>query len=224
MSAPALPVTPAVETRALRRTFKASRGGAEVQALSGVDLRIERGEVFGLLGPNGAGKTTFIKILTTLLYPDSGEARVAGFDVVREDGEVRRRIDRLDGTLHTYVTVAAERALDDARRAEREIAGGGYRGALHGVPIGLKDIVDAAGIRTTAGSLALREHVPASDATVVSKLRDAGAVVIGKLGTWEFAIGEPSLGDPIPPPRNSHRGRGSRARSAPSSPAAAVRT
>jgi ABC-2 type transport system ATP-binding protein len=97
MSAPALPTTPAVETRALRRTFKASRGGGEVQALSGVDLRIERGEVFGLLGPNGAGKTTFIKILTTLLFPDSGEARVAGFDVVREDGEVRRRIALVSG-------------------------------------------------------------------------------------------------------------------------------
>ena len=88
---------PAVETRDLRRTFHASRGGGEVRALAGVSARIERGEIFGLLGPNGAGKTTFIKILTTLLYPTDGEARVAGYDVVRESNEVRRRIALVSG-------------------------------------------------------------------------------------------------------------------------------
>ncbi len=89
--------TPAVETRALRRVFKGTRGSGEVVALDGVDLRIERGEVFGLLGPNGAGKTTCIKIFNTLLYPSSGEARVAGHDVVREAAEVRRRIALVSG-------------------------------------------------------------------------------------------------------------------------------
>ena len=90
---------PAVETRALRRTFAAPRNrpGAAVEALAGVDVRIERGEIFGLLGPNGAGKTTFIKILTTLLFPTSGEGRVAGHDVVRAAGEVRRRISLISG-------------------------------------------------------------------------------------------------------------------------------
>src|SRR2546428_683163 len=92
MSPPSPELAPAVETRALARTFKASRGGGEVVALAGVDVRIERGEIFGLLGPNGAGKTTFIKILTTLLFPTSGEAWVAGRDAVREPNEVRRRI------------------------------------------------------------------------------------------------------------------------------------
>jgi len=87
----------AVETHQLRRVFRASRGGGEVTALDGVDLRIERGEIFGLLGPNGAGKTTFIKILTTLLYPTSGEARVAGFDAIRESLEVRRHIALVSG-------------------------------------------------------------------------------------------------------------------------------
>src|SRR5204862_2487019 len=91
------PAAPAVETRALRRVFKGARGSPEVVALAGVDLRIEYGEVFGLLGPNGAGKTTAIKILNTLLYPTSGEARVAGHDVVREAAEVRRRIALVSG-------------------------------------------------------------------------------------------------------------------------------
>src|SRR5438552_7596285 len=81
---------PAVAAIGVRRTFRAARGGGEVQALAGVDVRIERGEIFGLLGPNGAGKTTFIKILTTLLYPTAGEAKVVGFDVVRDAVEVRR--------------------------------------------------------------------------------------------------------------------------------------
>ena len=99
MSAHPLAPAPAVETSGLRRTFTAprQRGGGTVEALAGVDVRIERGEIFGLLGPNGAGKTTFIKILTTLLYPTGGVARVAGHDVVREAGEVRRRIGLISG-------------------------------------------------------------------------------------------------------------------------------
>ena len=87
----------AVEVRGLTRIFGASRGGAGVRALAGVDLRIERGEVFGLLGPNGAGKTTLIKILSTLLFPTSGAAKVAGFDVVADAQEVRRRISLVSG-------------------------------------------------------------------------------------------------------------------------------
>src|SRR5437870_5106200 len=97
MSPPSPELAPAVEARGLHRTFKASRGGGEVVALAGVDARIERGEIFGLLGPNGAGKTTFIKILTTLLFPTSGVARVAGHDVLREPNEVRRRIALVSG-------------------------------------------------------------------------------------------------------------------------------
>src|SRR5262245_28472988 len=102
MSRPATPPPAAIDTTAPPRAFarrRASRGGGPgpVEALAGVDVRIERGEIFGLLGPNGAGKTTFIKILTTLLFPTSGEARVAGHDVVREAGEVRRRIALISG-------------------------------------------------------------------------------------------------------------------------------
>jgi ABC-2 type transport system ATP-binding protein len=93
---------PAVEARGLVRTFRASRTRrgtpqGEVRALDVVDVRIERGEIFGLLGPNGAGKTTLIKILTTLLYPTAGAARVAGFDVLKEPNEVRKRIGLVSG-------------------------------------------------------------------------------------------------------------------------------
>jgi ABC-2 type transport system ATP-binding protein len=75
-----------VETHELRKRF------GDVQALGGIDLQIERGVVFGLLGPNGAGKTTAVRILTTLLAPDEGSARVAGFDVVRDPEKVREHI------------------------------------------------------------------------------------------------------------------------------------
>jgi ABC-2 type transport system ATP-binding protein len=81
-----VPADPAVETSGLHKSY------GDVQALRGVDLRVETGSVFGLLGPNGAGKTTAVRILTTLLAPDEGSARVAGFDVVRDARKVRQHI------------------------------------------------------------------------------------------------------------------------------------
>jgi ABC-2 type transport system ATP-binding protein len=81
-----VPAEYAVETERLHKSY------GDVRALRGVDLRIEAGSVFGLLGPNGAGKTTAVRILTTLLLPDEGSARVAGIDVVREPGKVREHI------------------------------------------------------------------------------------------------------------------------------------
>jgi ABC-2 type transport system ATP-binding protein len=81
-----VPAEPAVETIRLHKRY------GNVEALRGIDLRVEPGSVFGLLGPNGAGKTTAVRILTTLLRPDEGSARVAGFDVVRDAAKVRERI------------------------------------------------------------------------------------------------------------------------------------
>jgi ABC-2 type transport system ATP-binding protein len=85
----------AIETRGLTRVYKAKP--EPVTALAGVDLEVYPGEYFGLLGPNGAGKTTLIKILTTLLLPTGGTARVAGFDVVRETAKIRRIINMVAG-------------------------------------------------------------------------------------------------------------------------------
>ena len=90
---------PAVETKSLTRVFnpKKKKEGKSVTALNSVNLKIERGELFGLLGPNGAGKTTLLKILSTLLLPTNGKAYVAGYDVAKDFYEVRKRINMISG-------------------------------------------------------------------------------------------------------------------------------
>jgi aspartyl-tRNA(Asn)/glutamyl-tRNA(Gln) amidotransferase subunit A len=99
------------------------------------------------------------------------------------------RIGAVDPAVHAYLTVTASRARADAARAERELAAGRWRGPLHGLPVGLKDLFDTAGIRTTAGSALRRDHVPAADSAVAAGLREAGAVLLGKHATHEFAWG-----------------------------------
>ena len=112
------------------------------------------------------------------------------------------RIHRLDDRLHSFIRVLADAARRDARAAEAEIAAGRYRGPLHGIPIGLKDIYETAGVATTGHSKIMQDHVPQADAFSVRKLRDAGAIVMGKLATHEFALGGPSFDLPWPPARN----------------------
>jgi len=99
------------------------------------------------------------------------------------------RIERLDPELKAYITVTADSALEAARRAEREIQSGSYRGPLHGVPLGIKDLLDVAGVPNTMGSKILSSNVPASDATVVKALKEQGAIVLGKQNLHEFAFG-----------------------------------
>lgn len=98
------------------------------------------------------------------------------------------RIDRVDTHLHSYRTLLADRALEQARRAEAEIAGGAYRGRLHGVPIAVKDLVFTAGIPTSCGSTLMEGWLPTYDATVMHRLDAAGAVLLGKLHMTEFAL------------------------------------
>jgi aspartyl-tRNA(Asn)/glutamyl-tRNA(Gln) amidotransferase subunit A len=112
------------------------------------------------------------------------------------------RIERLDPTLHAFICLDAEAALDAARTAEREIAAGRVRGPLHGVPVGIKDIIDVVGLPTTCHSKILLDNVARTDAHAVARLRGAGAIVLGKLSTHEFAIGGPSFDLPFPPARN----------------------
>jgi aspartyl-tRNA(Asn)/glutamyl-tRNA(Gln) amidotransferase subunit A len=112
------------------------------------------------------------------------------------------RIARLDGSLNSFIRVLAEEARADARAAEAEIAADRYRGSLHGIPIGLKDIYETAGVATTGHSKVMQDNVPRADAFSVARLRDAGAIVMGKLATHEFAFGGPSFDLPWPPARN----------------------
>jgi len=98
------------------------------------------------------------------------------------------RIARLDGRIHSYITVTPEHALAQARAAEREILAGQYRGRLHGVPLAVKDLVNTTGIATTCASTLLRQFRPGYDAAVVERLDAAGAVLLGKLNLTEFAL------------------------------------
>lgn len=102
---------------------------------------------------------------------------------------VLARIESLNPKLNAFITVTAEEARAEARKAEREILRGRYRGPLHGVPIPVKDNFETKGIRTTAGSKILADYVPPEDADVVHALRRAGAVVFGKTNLHEFAYG-----------------------------------
>ena len=101
------------------------------------------------------------------------------------------RIDQVGSTLNAYITVCADQAREEARQAENEIARGDYRGPLHGVPVGVKDQIYVKGIRNSDGSKIREDFVPEYDATVVSNLRRAGAVILGKLNMSEFAMGDP---------------------------------
>ena len=112
------------------------------------------------------------------------------------------RIERLDGALNSHILVTADQAMAAARSAEAVIMAGNWKGPLHGIPIGLKDIYNTAGIATTGHSALFRDHVPAEDAFTVHCLRESGAVFTGKLSTWEFAIGGTSFDLPWPPARN----------------------
>ena len=112
------------------------------------------------------------------------------------------RIERHDGRLNAFLRFTPELALEDAKRAEAEITRGAWRGPLHGVPYGLKDIIDYTGLPTTAHSKILKDNVAAADAHVAAKLKAAGGIFMGKLSTHEFAIGGPSFDLPWPPARN----------------------
>ena len=112
------------------------------------------------------------------------------------------RIARHDHILHAFISLTAERARAAAQSAEAEIKAGRYRGPMHGIPYALKDIVDVAGVRTTAHSRLMPDTPATADAHLTTLLERAGGILLGKLGTFEFALGGPSWDLPWPPPLN----------------------
>jgi aspartyl-tRNA(Asn)/glutamyl-tRNA(Gln) amidotransferase subunit A len=112
------------------------------------------------------------------------------------------RIVRLNPVLNAFITVTAEQAMADAQIAEAEIMKGRWRGPLHGIPVGLKDLFDTAAVRTTAGSALFSDRVPTEDAEVVRRLRAAGAVIVGKQNMHEFALGATSAASHFGPVHN----------------------
>jgi aspartyl-tRNA(Asn)/glutamyl-tRNA(Gln) amidotransferase subunit A len=99
------------------------------------------------------------------------------------------RIEALNPGLNAFITVTAESALAQARQAEAELQRGMWRGPLHGIPVALKDLIDTAGVRTTSGSALFKDRIPREDAVVVQRLRESGAVFLGKLNMYEVAFG-----------------------------------
>lgn len=117
----------------------------------------------------------------------------------------RALLDRVaahDSQLNAFIRLDAEAVLRDAATAERELLAGRRRSPLHGVPIAIKDIVDVAGDATTCHSKLMLDHVAAEDAAVVTRLREAGAILFGKTALHEFAVGGPAFDLPFPPARN----------------------
>jgi aspartyl-tRNA(Asn)/glutamyl-tRNA(Gln) amidotransferase subunit A len=127
--------------------------------------------------------------------------RLCDLDLVTVAGLIRRkevspvdvaadvldRIDRIEPRLNAFITILRESARGQARQAEAEILRGGYRGPFHGIPLTVKDLFETAGVRTTGGSALFADHVPTRDATVVARLKEAGAVIVGKTNMLELA-------------------------------------
>ena len=121
---------------------------------------------------------------------------------VRLTRDALDRIAAKDGALHAFVLLTADLAMAQAQRADAELKAGGDRGPFHGIPHALKDIYDTAGIRTTCHSKLRIDNVPTHNSVVAGRFDAAGAVLLGKLATHEFALGGPSFDLPFPPARN----------------------
>ena len=136
---------------------------------------------------------------------------LAGLSRAVRDGEVSP-VEVTEGMLgrigadetNAFITITAERAMEDARRAEAEISAGRHRGPLHGVPVAIKDLVSTGGVRTTMASAFFEDHVPDHDAAAARRLREAGSVLLGKTNTHEFAYGPTGDRSFFGPTRNPH--------------------
>lgn len=152
---------------------------------------------YGVSGKTGTGDLTKLS-----LSEASDLIRAKKISPVELTQECLKRIDRLNPKLNAFITVTAESALAQAREAEAEIQKGQWKDLLHGIPIALKDLVDTAGVRTTAGSAVFKDRVPTQDAEITRRLKAAGAVLLGKLNMHEFAFGGSSVISAFGPVRN----------------------
>lgn len=160
---------------------------------------------FGACKRPASSSSARSSIPTDFYYMSLGEVarRIQSLDLSPVDLTrlMLERITKVDSELKSFATVMSEQALADAGASLREIEAGRYRGPLHGVPIGIKDLCYTKGVRTMGGTTVLRDFIPTFDSTVVSKLRAAGAVVLGKLNLSEGAAAgyNPAFGVPINP-------------------------
>ena len=118
------------------------------------------------------------------------QKKVSPTEIVKE---CLKRIERINPTLNAFITVTSEQALKQAAEAETEINNGNWKGHLHGIPVGVKDMFDTAGIKTTAAFEHFKDRVPEKDAEVVIKLKEAGAIIIGKTNMHQLAMGTTSV-------------------------------
>ena len=134
------------------------------------------------------------KLPVAAIHPTNQRFISPGFPLAVELTEdCLARIEKQNPRLNAFITVTAESARAQARTAEGEIRRGDWRGPLHGVPLALKDLIDTAGVRTTAASAMFRDRIPWEDAEVVRRLKEAGAVLLGKQNLHEFAYGGSSM-------------------------------
>jgi aspartyl-tRNA(Asn)/glutamyl-tRNA(Gln) amidotransferase subunit A len=156
---------------------------------AGAAAALSAGSAFGAVGESGDHGD----LAALSLQKVSEMLRRKSVSPVELTQEILKRIERLNPTLNVFITVDADGAMAQARAAEAELMRGKWRGALHGVPLALKDNIDTAGIRTTAASGVFANRVPTTDAEVVRRLKGAGAVLLGKLNMHEFAFGGTSI-------------------------------
>jgi aspartyl-tRNA(Asn)/glutamyl-tRNA(Gln) amidotransferase subunit A len=140
--------------------------------------------------PTGTGPTDLTKLS---LWEASDLVRTKKVSPTELTKACLKAIDHINPMLNAFITVTSEQALVDAKAAEAEIVKGRWKGRLHGIPIGLKDLFDTAGVRTTAASAFFADRIPTQDAEVVRRLKAAGAVVVGKHNMHEFAFGATSV-------------------------------
>jgi aspartyl-tRNA(Asn)/glutamyl-tRNA(Gln) amidotransferase subunit A len=155
-------------------------------------LNASLGGVAGLmLGPAALAATDALAFLS--IHEAATQLRARKISPVELTRACLARIQALNPPLNAFITVTADSALEEAKRAEFEIMHGKWRGPLHGIPLALKDLIDTAGVLTTAASAVFEDRIPEQDAAVVERLKAAGAVLLGKLNLQEFAYGATSV-------------------------------